>query len=61
MPSKEAVLWCNQSDDLKLLFEKILNNEVTNVKGAVNWFEKISHQPAHNASERIWNEIKAIL
>lgn len=61
MPSKEAVLWCNQSDDLKLLFEKILNNEVTNVKGAVNWFEKISHQPAYNASERIWNEIKAIL
>jgi len=61
MPSKEAVLWCNQSDDLKLLFEKILNNEVTNVKEAVNWFEKITHQPAHNASERIWNEIKAIL
>ena len=26
-----------------------------------NWFEKITHQPAHNASERIWNEIKAIL
>lgn len=61
MPSKEAVLWCYNNKDLKQLFEKILNNELSNVIEANKWFEKITEQPAHLASERIWNEINSII
>jgi hypothetical protein len=61
MPSKEAVLWCYNNKDLKQLFGKILNNELSNVIEANKWFEKITEQPAHLASERIWNEINSII
>jgi rubrerythrin len=61
MPSKEAVLWCYNNKDLKQLFEKILNNELSNVIEANKWFEKITEKPAHLASERIWNEINSII
>jgi hypothetical protein len=61
MPSKEAVLWCYNNKDLKQLFEKILNNELSNVIEANKWFKKITEQPAHLASERIWNEINSII
>lgn len=61
MPSKESVLWCHHNNDLKILFEKVLNEEVSNVEAAVNWFEKITLQPANNASERIWEGINTIV
>jgi hypothetical protein len=61
MPSKEAVLWCYNNKDLKQLFGKILNNELSNVIEANKWFKKITEQPAHLASERIWNEINSII
>jgi len=61
MPSKETVLWCKNNKDLKQLFEKILNNELSNVIEANKWFEKITAQPANLASERIWNEINSII
>jgi hypothetical protein len=61
MPSKEAVLWCYNNKDLKQLFDKILNYELSNVIEANKWFEKITAQPANLASERIWNEINLII
>ena len=61
MPSKEAVLWCNDKNELKNLFEKIITNKISNLKEATKWFNKIDCQPANLASYRIWNEIKKII
>lgn len=60
MPSNESVIWLNSANEIA---EKILiglHNPVNIILNAQNWFDKINQQPAHLASERIWNSIKEI-
>ncbi len=61
MPSKEAVLWCNDKESFTFLFSKILNKEISNIEGATAWFNKITEQPANEASKRIWEGINTIV
>lgn len=61
MPSKEAVLWCNDKECFTFLFSKILNKDISNIEGATFWFNTITEQPANEASKRIWGSINTIV
>lgn len=61
MPSKEAVLWCNSSSELKELIKKVVDQKASNIFDGKKWFEKINLTPIENASNRIWDEINRIL
>ena len=60
MPSKNAVVWFNSSDDIEPKIEQLLNNS-NDVTEAQKWFETINLHPAENASERIWEAIETII
>lgn len=59
MPNKSAVGWINSSNDIENLIISKLEDFVNDA--AIQWFEKITHQPANKASERIWNAIKTLI
>jgi hypothetical protein len=59
MPSKDAVIWINDSTTIaSLIKDNLLNNKIDE---ATKWFEKITCQPADGASERIWKSINSII
>lgn len=58
MPTKEAVIWLNSSDEIVAKIEKVLYYSKQTVHFAKDWFETINQQPSQEASERIWDSIK---
>ncbi len=61
MPSKEAVYWINDKNDMEVIIENMLSNDASNVvANAKKWFEKINQHPPQLASERIWSKINEI-
>lgn len=61
MPSKAAVLWTNNPDEIA---EKIivgLENQTQTIANAKQWFEKINQHPPQLASHRMWEAIKQIV
>jgi hypothetical protein len=62
MPSKDAVFWINNPNEMGEVIEKMLSNDATNVvMNAKNWFKKINQHPPELGSERIWNAIEEII
>ena len=63
MPSKEAVVWLNNPDEIKAKIVQALQKEqaANTIQNAQLWFDKIVAQPADQASERIWNAIQNIV
>ncbi|HNP32567.1 MAG TPA: UDP-glycosyltransferase [Flavobacterium sp.] len=61
MPSKDAVFWINNPNEMQHIIEKMLDKDsVKVVESAQKWFEKINQHPPQMASERIWNAINEI-
>jgi len=61
MPSKEAVIWLTNKDEIPSKIEKTLNNSETTIKKAEEWFKIINIENPEQASENIWNSILKIL
>ena len=60
MPSKEAVLWCNDKNQFTSIIKKALEGKLSNVAAAKNWLARIAGENPAQASENIWNAIKKI-
>jgi hypothetical protein len=60
MPSKEAVIWLNNPEEIQEKIQIALRDNSYIVSQAQKWFELIVHQPPELASERIWNQIKTL-
>jgi hypothetical protein len=61
MPSKDAVFWINNPNEMGEIVETMLGSDSGNViANAQQWFEKINRHPPQLASERIWNAINEI-
>ncbi|RMA57987.1 glycosyltransferase family protein [Ulvibacter antarcticus] len=61
MPTPEAVVWFNNTDEISEKIEKMLSGTPEILKGAQQWFEKINLHPPQEASQRIWNSIDQIV
>jgi hypothetical protein len=61
MPSKNAVIWLNNSDEIADKIEKTLINSTDVVENAKDWFKIINKPMPELASFRIWGDIKNIL
>ena len=61
MPSKEAVIWLTNKDEIPSKIEKTLHNSKTTIKKAEEWFKIINIENPEQASENIWNSILKIL
>jgi hypothetical protein len=61
MPSKDAVIWLNSKEELRGKILEGLNNPDKYIYNAKKWFKIINQHPPQKATERIVEEIKAIL
>jgi hypothetical protein len=61
MPSRNAVLWCTSKSELTDVVRKIVDNEISNVKEGMLWFEKIVGKEPTKASEKIWEVVDKII
>ncbi|WP_373940762.1 UDP-glycosyltransferase [Polaribacter sejongensis] len=59
MPSKEAVLWINSSDEIEKVIMKGINESELNT--TKEWYKIICGKNTSNASEQIWKSIHKIL
>lgn len=61
MPSKNAVLWINEREEIKETIVSCLQGkEEETVKQTGEWFKRINITPAGEANQRIWKEIGGI-
>ncbi|MCH4551229.1 glycosyltransferase family protein [Aestuariibaculum lutulentum] len=62
MPTRESVVWLNNSDMISEQLETMLNDEnQTVLSSAKKWFNIIAGEEPQRASENIWKTIKGIL
>lgn len=61
MPSKEAVVFCTDKNDLEDLVKEILDGKQSNVDECKEWYSIIAGKNPTKSSETIWNTIKSIL
>lgn len=62
MPKKDSVFWLDHPKEMDVQIEKMLKKaDLTAVKNAQKWFEKINQHPPQLASERIWDAIEEII
>lgn len=61
MPSKNAVVWLNDPEEIAEKIKLTLNNPLKNITAAKEWFEKINLHPPQKASIRILKSIKEII
>ena len=59
MPSKNAVVWFNSSDEIESKIEQLLNHN-NDVTQAQKWFKTINLHPVDKSSQRIWKFIETI-
>ncbi len=61
MPSKEAVVFCTDKNDLERLVKQILDGELSNVKECKEWYKIVVGKAPTEASKNIWKSIDSIL
>lgn len=61
MPSKEAVVFCNDKKDLEYLVKQVLNSKVSNVVECLKWYEIVVGKSPIKSSENIWKAICEII
>ena len=61
MPSKKAVVFCNDRSDLEDIVLKVLTGKVSNVNEGLKWFEIIAGKTPANSTLNIWNALDKIL
>ncbi len=61
MPSKNAVIWLNNPDEIAFKIAAALKNSTDVVENAKDWFKIINKPMPELASFRIWDDIKNIL
>lgn len=61
MPTKNAVVWLNNPNEIAEKIESVLSDNSAIVEGARKWFEVINGTDARNASKNIWDGIKKIV
>ncbi|HEX8577352.1 MAG TPA: UDP-glycosyltransferase [Flavobacterium sp.] len=61
MPSKEAVVWCNDKNQFASIIKEALEGKLSNVAAAKHWLTKIAGENPAQASENIWDAIKKII
>lgn len=61
MPTKEAVLWASNPDDLVRCIKTALAKPEKTVGAAQDWMQVINLAPPNQASQRIWEAIEKIL
>ncbi len=61
MPSKEVVVWLNNSTEIASKIESLLKNNEVVVKQSKKWFQIINQHPPDNASRRIWEGVTKII
>ena len=61
MPNNKAVIWLNNKEEIAEKIENALNNSQITIEHAKNWFKIINQHSPQQASQRIWNNIKAIV
>ncbi|MBC7523071.1 MAG: UDP-glycosyltransferase [Flavobacterium sp.] len=61
MPTKEAVVWLNNANEIATKIESLLQSNTAVVDEAKNWFKVINQHPPEHASMRIWDGIQKII
>ncbi|TGV04428.1 glycosyltransferase family protein [Flavivirga rizhaonensis] len=61
MPSKNAAVFCEDKNHLKVLVRQILDGELSNVKDCEKWYEIVAGKTPTKSSENIWNVIKSLV
>lgn len=61
MPSKEAVVFCTDKNDLERLVKQILDGELSNVEVCKAWYKIVVGKTPTEASKNIWKSIDSIL
>ena len=61
MPSKEAVLFCNDKKQLEHLVSEVINCKISNVDEGLKWYEIVVGKMPTKSSINIWNAIMNIL
>jgi hypothetical protein len=61
MPSKEAVLFCNDKKQLEHLVSEVINCKISNVDEGLKWYEIVVGKTPTKSSINIWNAIMNIL
>ena len=61
MPSKDAVIWLESKDEIKLKIVYSLQGAIINVKCAQEWLDKITSKGSKRPSEKIVEEVIKIL
>lgn len=60
MPTKQAVLWINSSDEIEKSIIKGIQEDIDLLE-AKTWYQKICGETPENSSERIWETINNII
>jgi hypothetical protein len=60
MPSKKAVVWLSDPEDIGNNLLAMLAEEKETLAESKKWFEKINLHPPQDASERIWDAIEKL-
>lgn len=61
MPSKNAVVFCTEKNDLKYIINEILDQKLSNVPECNKWFGIVAGQKPEFASKRIWQQIEDLV
>lgn len=61
MPSKEAVVFCTDKNDLESLVKQILDGKLSNVEVCKAWYKIVVGKTPTEASKNIWKSIDSIL
>ena len=61
MPSKKAVLWLSNKEEIICAVLQNKNEVELNLAEAQKWFERINMHPVEKASERIWDKIESLV
>jgi hypothetical protein len=61
MPTKEAVVFCEDKTELESIVKAVLNGEVSNVTVGKDWFKIIAGDTPSESSKHIWETIKTIV
>ncbi len=61
MPSKNAVAFCTNKNDLESIIESILDGKLSTIEDCKKWYQIVVGETPIEASKNIWNAIETIL
>jgi hypothetical protein len=61
MPSKDAVVFCEDKNELEQIVLEVLSGKVSNIHEGLKWFEIVAGKTPTKSSQNIWNAINKIL